>query len=423
MKTNGLELLPQGELVAAKDPAGEIYRRRGVEAFARLGLPTRKDEDWKYTSLKSLTENRFRPALGADVLSREALHELAKSLSPAFVNLVFVNGELDRALSDLESLPSGLTLTAATPSDDDFAGPFDALSAAYFGHGATLRIAPGAILERPLCLRFHVASEDGPALTVQPRLRLEVGEGASATVLEWYSSQAGSRAFTNVSLQVEVAARARLELVRLQDEDPRTVHIGRTALRLGEGADVFSLSAFQGAAICRHELDVVLEGAGARLITYGLGSLGGEQQLDQFGRIDHRVGACSTQQISKVLLAGRARSAFTGQIKIRPHAQKADSQQLSKSLLLSDQAESNSRPQLMIEADDVKASHGATVGHVSDEEIFYLRSRGLSHAQAMRLLSFAFLSELLEPVTREDVRSWLRSTLEAGFERLAPGEK
>lgn len=418
MKATGLELLPQSGLAAAKDAAAEGFRRRGAEAFARTGLPTRRDEDWKYTSLKPLTETRFRPSFEVAALSREALHALAGSLSGAFVNLVFVNGELDRTLSNLDRLPAGVELAPPRPSEGDFTGPLDALSAAYFGQGATLRIAAGVVLQAPLCLRFHVAAEDGPALTVQPRLRMELAEGSSATVLEWYTSQPGSRSFTNASLEISVAARARLELIRFQDEDARAVHVGRTSLRLGEGSEAFSLAAFQGAAICRHELDVVLEGSAARLTTFGLGSLAGDQQLDQFARIDHRVGACSTQQISKTLLAGRSRSAFTGQIKIRPHAQKADSQQLSKSLLLSDQAESNSRPQLMIEADDVKASHGATVGHVSDEEIFYLRSRGLSRAQAMRLLSFAFLSELLEPVSRDDVRSWLRGSLEAGFARM-----
>lgn len=418
MKLLGMELLSQTGKFGPQGAEAETYRRLGAERFAKTGLPTRQDEDWKYTSLKGLTETSFQPSFGSTALARETMHGISTSMIADVTNLVFVNGNLDRTLSDLESLPAGLEIGAPSVGSTEFMDALDALSAAYFGQGATLRIAAGARIEKPLCLRFHVTAQEGSALMVQPRIRVEVGAEASVRLIEWYTGDEGANYLTNSSLEVNVGARARVESVRFQDESFRATHLGRSSFVLKADANVFSLTAFQGSLLSRHELSVVLQESGAHMTTFGLASLAGTQQADQFSRIDHKVGACTTQQISKSLLAGASRSAFTGRIFIRPNAQKADSQQLSKSLLLSDKAESNSRPQLMIEADDVKASHGATVGHVSAEELFYLRSRGLSKDQSLRLLSFAFLSELLDPITDPQVKSWLRGSLERGFDRM-----
>lgn len=416
--TQGLDLLPVN-LPPSSSSRIEALRRKGAEYFRERGLPSRRDEDWRYLSLKPLLETKFQSAFqGGMSLEKEAYHQLAASLQSGWVNFVFVNGALDRSLSDLNDLPSGVRLGEVSVDQQDFADSLDALAAAHFGHGLTISVAAGVRVLEPLCLRFHVASGNGPAMMVHPHVRVEMGEGSEAHFVEWYSSQDGTKAFTNTTLEVDLSPRSRMQVVRLQDEGSRSLHIGRSRFALSEDSELMSLSVFQGASLCRHDLRVDVKGPRAKLAVHSIASLVGEQQLDQFSQLDHRIGEATTVQVSKALLAGRSKSSFTGRILIRPNAQKTDSSQLSKALLLSEGAESNTRPQLMIEADDVKAAHGATVGQLNNDEIFYLRSRGLSKARAEQMLSFAFLSEELETVKNPQIKEFVSSSLRRGFERL-----
>lgn len=414
-----MDLLPRPENLKPLSPELDRVRRLAAEHFAARGLPTRHDEDWRYTSVKMLKDRAFESTLADKKLpSHETMKRIATDLDPRFFNIVFVNGLLDKTLSDLEDLPKELEWSEAVTAADEFNDSFEALNAAWLGQGLTLRLRKDSSLEKPLRVHFHVSLENGPALMVNPRLHLHVGERSSLTLVESYSGQEDASYFVNAFTGIEVGASAKLVHVRLQEESLLAAHIGRSRLRSGENSELLHLVMSTGALLCRHNLDMAFEKTGVTAKLLGLAALAGEQHGDNTGEIDHRVGGCTSIQTYKNLLDGKSRAVFSGKIRIRPHAQKALSEQLNNNLLLSREAEADSKPMLMIEADDVKAAHGSTVGQLDKEELFYLMSRGLSRKVAIPLLAAGFLAELVDLVENETVHGWLMGRLSTALKRL-----
>lgn len=416
---------PISKLNPLPGPLQEL-RLKAMSYAKETGLPTRKDEDWKYTSVKELGEADFRAAaLEAVHPGHETLKALGQDLARDCYRVVFINGLLDKTLSTLEELPAEVEWSTSpekilSPAEAGFENSFQALNVAYSAQGLWLRVPKETSLPKPLQIHFHTASEGQGSLMVHPRVRIQVGQRSVLRVLESYSSQGPEsvKHLTNASTEIEMEEASRVLHVRVQNENLSSFHIGETSYLTKRSCELTSLVVSTGARLFRHHLRLPLSESGVKARALGLSVSTGRQHVDNTTDIDHRVGACDTEQVYKSLLDGESRAVFNGRIYIRPQAQKANSSQLNNNLLLSSKAEADSQPQLMIEADDVKAAHGSTVGHLNEEELFYLRSRGISREAAVPLLAYGFLADLLESVDHEGLKAWVGGKLRESFVRL-----
>lgn len=377
-------------------------RAEAWERFQQLGFPSKRDEDWHYTSVKAVSEVNF----ALPTVFTKPSFSLAAVLNPKFLNFVFVNGLFNSELSS--PLPSWMKLQKQD-WNPEFLGTvanataFEALNLSFMQQILEINIPEKTVVDKPVNLVF-VATEN--KTMIHPRLHLKLGAAAKMTLIESSFSE-GESILQNSASEIEVRDSAQLQYIRLQQDSKKSFSIGKTIFDIWGNAVVNSLSVALGGKISRHEMDVNLLQTGASANINGITLGTQEQHHDHFTRIDHRVGGCTTDQLYKAVLAGSSRSVFTGKVLIRKDAQKASSQQLNKNLLLSKKAEADSRPQLEILADDVKATHGSTVGQLSEEEIFYLQSRGIRRQEAEEFLSLGFLQELTEKVD-SPVREWLQ---------------
>jgi Fe-S cluster assembly protein SufD len=405
-------------------PAWAVSRREAAFAvFERLGLPTADAEDWKYTNVAPVARAPFAAPRGRAVPSADG-DDVARSLYPeaAQSRLVFVNGFVSAGLSSLGALPAGVTVTslwdalqgehenllreriggAAAPDADGFA----ALNAAHLGEGAFVHLPEGARLEVPLQLLFVAGNQDAPPL-VNPRVVVIAEAGSSATIIESYESLDGSASFTNAVVEVFVGESARVAHYKVQRESERAFHIATTAAVLGRSAAYDLTTVTLGARLSRHGIDVRMSEEGAECWVDGLYLVGASQHADTHSSIDHAAPRCTSHQLYKGILDGDARAVFNGKVFVRPGAQGTDARQTNKNLLLSPDARVDTKPQLEIYADDVKCSHGATVGQLDEEELFYLKSRGLHDELARNLLTYGFAEELVEKIRIESIRRQL----------------
>lgn len=389
-------------------------RRDGRDAFARLGWPTRRVEDWRFTDVTEIARGRFLPSAGprTGASVADALKALPY-LSDGCACLVIVDGVVDvessiwpeagsgiELLSLAEYVPGGGGVLPGSIARAD-SSAFSALNAAFLRDGAVVRIAADAELERPVHLVF-VSAESG-ALAA-PRNMVIAEDGANAAVVESYISIAGAAHLTNTVTEISVAPGASLDYYKIQRESRHSFHVGLTEVTQA-ATSVFSKSTFNlGGALVRNDVNVTLAGERCHATLNGLTLVSGKQHVDNHTSIDHASPNCESHELYKAILAGRSRSVFNGKIFVRPGAQKTDAKQTNRNLLLSNQATADTKPQLEIFADDVKCTHGATVGQLSDEEIFYLRSRGMSEEAARRMLTYGFANDIVERVKPEAIR-------------------
>lgn len=413
-----MDLLSSVPQLKALDSLRQAKREKGAEFFRANGLPTRKNEDWKYTSVSLLREAQFESTLVSEAsLSHETLRDLAGELSGDFDKAVFINGVLNKTLSNIEHWPSEMKWSGEVRSTNkDPKDAFEALSDVYAGQGFSLKIPAEFAMSRPFRLHFHTTSSQ-PQM-VHPRIQIEIGERSSVRLVESYSSDEQVGHFMNVQSDIVVKPNAKATLIRLQEEGAKAVHIGKTQIHPGENCEIVHLVVSTGANLSRHELELRVDQPGTHLKVLGLTASSSSQHMDNTTTIDHIVGGGTTSQIYKSLLDGESRTVFNGRIFIRPKAQKVDSAQRNNNLLMSAKAEADSLPQLMIEADDVKAAHGSTVGHLDEEELFYLQSRGLSKSKALPLLAYGFLAEGLDSIDDPLLANWLGGRLKKTFSRL-----
>lgn len=421
-----MEFLLESSQLSPASPALEERRAKGREAFAKLGWPTRRSEAWKYTSLRSLSETAFRSSLSeATGLGHDSLKRLSESLSSEHLNLVFVNGRLDRTLSDRQEWPPGLSFTEQIDELSNSA-PFvdgtEALAAAYAGHDFQLKVAAETVLPRPIRLHFHLEAEPGKPLMCHPRLQVWIGPRSKLSFIESFSGFGETKTWMNLGLDVHVESSAKVEWVRALSGDASALHLARSRYVLDRDVTLTHVALSSGGSLSRHDLQAQIRAPGTKASFLAAGMTQGEEHLDQNTLIDHMVGGSQSVQIYKNLLADRSRSAFTGTVKIRKGAQGASSEQVNRNLLLSSLAEADSQPLLLIEADDVKATHGSTVGQLDREEVFYLQSRGLGPDQAVSLLSLGFVTEVLDHVEDDKLKFWSRDFLGRALSRLSSGE-
>ena len=408
----------------------ETLRAEAVERIRRNGLPTRKLEAWKFTSLGALERIAFRPADddAAPRLDKAALTTLR--LTPQCHLAVFVNGRFRADLSDLAHLPEGSSVTSLAKADeadlralttapeiasDPRARALVDLNTAFMSDGAVIHLGPGATLD-PIQLLF-VALPGGEPKVFQPRNLIAAAAGSSATVLETYASLGEGVYWTNAASRVLIARNAVLRHYKLQAEAPAAYHTAETSVRLDEAAAYRMFSLAEGAGLARNEIDVALAAPDAEARLSGATLARGAQHLDTTIRIDHAMPNGSSAQAFRSVVDDRAHAVFQGRIRVAPGAEKTDAQQLSRSLLLSAAAGTDTKPELEILADDVKCSHGAAVGDLDKDALFYLRARGIGESEARRILIDAFIGELIAAVESEPARQYFRQAFDGWLSR------
>jgi Fe-S cluster assembly protein SufD len=403
-------------------------RREGLERFQALGFPTTRDEEWRFTSVAPIAEAGFEPAsAGVPSLDKTLLTPFAVP-GPLAATLVFVNGRylpsasavgplaqdvrivnLGAALADpAAGLEAYCTRIAA---GDDRA--FTALNTAFLADGAFVQVPDRTLLEAPIHLVFLSAGEGHPTMAL-PRVLLLLGESSQASIVESYGTIGGERCFTNAITEAVVGQNAHLYHYKIDRDVPEGYHVGGMYVRASRDAQVTCQSIALGTgSIVRNDVVVVLDGEGAMCTLNGLYVGDGSRLVDNHTTIDHARPHCASREVYKGILGGQARAVFNGKIIVRPDAQKTDAKQTNKALLLSDDAQINTKPQLEIFANDVKCTHGAAIGQMDEDAVFYLRARGLSEAQARHMLIRAFAGDVLAAMPFEPLRTQLEAELTA----------
>ncbi|MCU0970939.1 MAG: Fe-S cluster assembly protein SufD [Gammaproteobacteria bacterium] len=414
-------------------------RRDAACRFAESGFPTPKAEAWKYTPLQGLLEQEFRAASEDFLALSEGDIEDLLLEGTGHARLVFVNGRFAPHLSrtDVEpgiavgSLRRALGEPGGGQDEHDVAAGRDAhafehMNAALFEDGARIRVASGHRAASPIELLFVSVGLDEPAMH-HPRNLLTLEPGAQATIIERYVSLGPSRYFTNAVTGVRLGAGARLEHLRVQEESPVAVHMGGVRVRQAEGSRYAGLGVSLGGAWSRCEHRVDFEGAGAAFELDGLYLAGERQFVDHHVDVRHAVPGCSSRENFKGLLYGAGRAVFDGRIVVEKDAQKTEAALNNANLLLSRNAEVDTKPQLEIYADDVKASHGAAVGQIQPAELFYLRSRGIPEGEAKQMLCLGFAQEVIDacslPALRERIAGDVARRIGSVTDPAAAGPK
>lgn len=422
---DNFELLESGNGNASSTPIHEL-RRQAFERFDQLGVPTSRHEEWRFTPLSPLTSTTFATMHGrSSTPSSLPLRTLGFD-DPEAHQLVFIDGVYAPSLSRFHAIADGLVLSgladalqseeastiiphlersASTEKD-----AFLALNTAFVRDGAYIRVADGVSVERPIHLLFLSTSID-TAIASHPRTLIVAGADASATIIEEYSGIEGGQYFTNPATDLVLAGRARVTHCKLQHESPKGVHIGAFNAVQSRESVLKSVTVTFGSALVRNNTGTVLNGEGAHATLDGLYVVNGAQTVDNHTTIDHAVANCTSHELYKGILDGDGRGVFSGKIVVRQDAQKTDSKQSNSNLLLSNNAVIDAKPQLEIFADDVKCTHGATIGQLDEKQIFYLRSRGIDRNEARGMLTYAFASDIIDRVDDKAARVWLDDLL------------
>jgi len=396
-------------------------RHEAVDRFAALGFPTVKDEDWRFTNVAPIAEIAFRPADGG--VAKVA----ARALEPfAFAGLTgprltFVNGRFAPGLSVLAGLPKGVrvqSLAEALASDrkalephlgryaDTSRDAFAALNTALMEDGAYVAIPRGVVLDQPIHL-LYVSVPGGEPMATHPRNLILAGEESQATIVEDYVSLADGVSFSNAVTELVAGEGSVVSHYLIGRESRDAYHVNTLRGQQGRASNLASHSFLMGGALTRRNIHPVLDGEGGECLINGLFMANGRQHMDNYMRVEHASPRCASRQFYKGILDGQSRGVFHGRIVVHKDAQKTDAKQTNMNLLLSEDAQIDTKPQLEIYADDVKCTHGATVGQIDDDAIFYLRARGIPEASARALLLFAFAGEILQRMKVEPIRRHL----------------
>ena len=398
-----------------------IIRQCAFQRFQALGFPTTKNEDWHFTSVAPIAEAAYPPrtAPGGDVKPDDLVPFTFGGTD--WPTIVFVNGVFAPALSSLEALPDGVKvydMATAFRSGDPLVerhlsklaeyelNTFTALNSAFVSDGAVVRIAKEFEVDRPIHVLF-VSDANAAKTQTNPRTLIVAERNSKATVIESYVATGEASYFTNAVTEVLLEDGANLSHLKIQRESPRAFHIGTIEAEQKRDSHYQSFSFATGAALSRTNIYTTLDGEGAGATLNGLYMLDSDQHCDHQTKIEHAQPNCFSRELYKGVLDGASHGVFNGKVYVDPIAQKTDGKQTNKVLLLSERAQVDTKPQLEIFADDVKCTHGATVGRVDETALFYMKSRGVNKELARRLLTYAFAAEVLETIEIDRVRQEL----------------
>ncbi len=412
--------LPPGSSAPRQSDWLKTLRDKALERVSALTLPSTHDEAWRFTPLTAFARQTFQPLRTPTALQPKDMAHLA--IPEALMRLVFVDGVHAPQFSSLEpdaALAVG-TLHAMLHTQASVIQThlgqhaqvqntlFTALNTAFLQEAAVLVVPPDTTLAAPVHLLF-ISTQ--PEVASHPRLLLVAGAGSKVTVIEDYVALHEGTYFTNAVAEVALGANAQLDHVRLQRESPQAFHMASCAVSLGAASHYHSVSMALGGQISRLDLKVLQTAEGAQCTLDGLALIGGEQLADTHSFIDHAKPHGVSRQLHKCIVGGAAHAVFNGQVMVRPGAQHTDSAQSSRNLLLSGKAQVDTQPQLEIFADDVKCTHGATVGQLDSDEVFYLQSRGLAENVARNLLTYAFGADIINRIPVASLRQQLEQTV------------
>jgi Fe-S cluster assembly protein SufD len=403
----------------------DALRKAGIERFNSVGFPSVREEEWRYTNVAPIAKTSFRLAhhggQGAETVQRFSFGQ------EAAVELVFVNGQFVQQLSKLGRLPRGVKVGSLAQVLEEDATPlegylgryasiehnaFVALNTGFIRDGAFIHVPRSTTIEQPIHLLFISTPSREPVVS-HPRVLVVLEQNAEATLVESYVGSARGAYLTNAVTEIVLGDDARLDHCKLQQESLDAFHVATLQAQLGRQAKFVSHSATLGGRLTRNDLGAVMGGPYADATLNGLVLIGGEQHCDNHTLLDHAQPNCPSHELYKHVLNGKSTGVFKGKILVRPDAQKTDSKQTSKSLMLSDDAVMNSMPALEIYADDVKCTHGSTSGPVDEEQVFYLRQRGVSLEAARHLMTYAFAADITRRIKVEPVRRRLEEHMAA----------
>jgi Fe-S cluster assembly protein SufD len=415
-----IEGRPQGAARWLQD-----LREKATARFTALGFPTVRDEEWRFTNVSPIASTEFRPASPV-ALSPSDLDTLPYGSAP--FRITIVNGRFSAEASRLMNLPRGVragSLAAAATEHADVvpryygqladyqSRAFVALNTALANDGAYLYIPDGTVLEQPVEILFVTAGDSTSVEMTNTRVLIVAGERSQVRIVETYTTLRNGTYFTNGVTEIFAAESAIVDHYKIQQESLDAYHIATLQVNAQRSATVSSHSFSLGGKLVRNDANAVLDGEGAEVTLNGLYLADGERLVDNHTAIDHAKAHCPSHEIYKGILGGKARAIFNGKIIVRQDAQKTDAKQTNRALLLSDDASINTKPQLEIFADDVKCTHGAAIGQLDEDAIFYLRARGLTYFEARDLLIHAFAGEIIDRVQIADLKASLEAELYA----------
>lgn len=419
----------QTKVIDASPAWLKSLRQRSVASFVNLGIPSVKDEEFKYTSLVELSSKKFYLPRQHKFIEEEGLSDY---LDTADINIVLVNGVMDAALSNVQNLPKGIIVMPFMQAAVEFPTEVEAtvskmtandpkalvaLNQALFLEGVFIKVSDGSVIN-PLIHLVHVTSVSEENAVVFPRVLVHVGQNSQVDIMESYVSYSGLAYWSNSLTDMRVAQNAKVTLCKAEAESPFAVQTATTRIwqEAKSHLEIFTFS--HQAHLVRHNLSVMLKGEEANLVMNGFYALDQKQHVDHHTLIDIQQPNCTTFQLYKGILNEAARAVFNGKIYVHPIAQKTNGYQLNKHLLLGKDARVDTKPQLEIFADDVKCTHGATIGQINEEEVFYLQSRCISKDLATQLLSRGFIDDIINTIKRDCVRLKLNHWLKAKFPQV-----
>lgn len=409
---------------ACKDlPGGgaiEALRRDAFDRFAVQGLPHSRVEAWKYTDLRRLVRDAKPLASRPDGAAKAVAGKAGAAFAGlGFRRLLIVDGAFVPELSDLADLEPGVRIGATSQAleADDLAVSFDAaandtaavLNTAFAADGVIIAVDPDVVVTRPIHLVFVTTAATPSAMFT--RSSLELGSAAAITLVETHEGPDWSDYQVNTALRMIVGDRARLDHIKVTSEGAAALHIATLLAEIGAGATYREFGFTTGGAVVRNQLFLRLAGEGTDASVYQASLLAGRQHADTTLTVDHAAAGSQSREVFKAVVGDEARAVFQGRITVQPGAQQTDARMMARALLLSDEAVANCKPELEIFADDVQCGHGTTTGALDDQLKFYLMARGIPEKQAEALLIEAFVGEVIDAITREDLREALARTM------------
>jgi Fe-S cluster assembly protein SufD len=402
----------------------EHLRQKGKDNFLALGFPTTKLEDWKYTNVTPIRRITFEPAPPPNERSLSPIPELDSYPAP---RLVFVNGRMVPAFSAVDARLNFRLLTIGEALRDPERAPlvqqhlgrytntsdhaFAAWNTGFFTDGAYLEIPPGSTCEEPVHLVF-MASGNAAPWVCHPRNLIVAGEASQIAFVETFIGSDDAVYLTNTVTEVAAGPAAVIDYYKIEGESPQAFHVGMINAHLDRDASLTSHSISFGGSLVRNDLNVRLASEGANCTLNGLFAADGKRLVDNHTRIDHLRPHATSRELYKGVLAGNSEGVFNGAIAVHENAQKTDAVQYSKNLLLSRQAQINTKPQLEIHNNDVRCFHGATIGQIDEDAVFYLKSRGIAEDGAKGILVRGFVGEIIEAIRVPAVRDRLEHRLD-----------